>query len=139
MSMRAPLALAKPRTLCVPSDPHLKGLDRQVQVVLGAGWGGKVEDVIQLTCYVDVFGDIVEHKLEIGIPEMVLDIGHVACEQVVHDDDLIALFQGAIGQMRTQKACATCDENAFFPGSCHAQEFTVLDCNALTTPRPMEL
>ena len=51
-----------------------------------------------------VLRDIVLHKLEQRVAEMVGDIFRIARQEVVHDDDVKALGHESIDEVRTQKA-----------------------------------
>ena len=58
---------------------------------------------MELACNVVEFGDIMLHKLEVGIAEMVRNIGQIPGQEVVHYNNCETLCQKAIHQMGTQE------------------------------------
>ena len=79
-------------------------LNRHLQVVDRAGRAGKMQDVIELSRYVDELGDVVVVILEVLFFEQVFDIIEAAGEQVVHADDLVAFGEKAVAEVGAEKA-----------------------------------
>ena len=93
--------------------PHLEGLYGNAQVVDGARRRGKVQDVIQLPRYVHKSAHIVMVELKLRELKQMGQVVHVACDQVVHADDMVAFLDKAVAEVRAQKAGGAGDEYTF--------------------------
>jgi hypothetical protein len=60
-----------------------------------------VENVIHRTGQINVFGDVVLDESEGGVAGQMLNVGHVAREQVVHGNYLVPLGEQQVAQVRT--------------------------------------
>ena len=89
----------------------LHRLDRVVLIVTRRSWACKVVNLIDLK--LEWFGDIMKNELKVRLLQQVLDVQFLAREKVVQTNNFIPLRNQSIAQMRTKKACATCDKNSF--------------------------
>lgn len=60
----------------------------------------------------NVVAHIVENELEARIANVMGDVAHVPCNQVVHRHNMMSLSDEAIHKMRPDEACSACDENS---------------------------
>jgi hypothetical protein len=100
-----------PSMLIAPTDGNLGGLDRVVLVVDGRGGAGQVVDLVHLE--VERMGHVVADQFEVGLIEQVVDVGLLAGEEVVEADDVVALLDESIAQVRAEEPGAAGDENTF--------------------------
>ena len=89
----------------------LERLDRHAQVVDGGGRAREVEDAVERALEVDVVRDVVLHEHEVAAGQ-VLDVRHVAGDQVVHADDGVAVVEQVLGEVRAEEAGGAGDESA---------------------------
>ena len=73
----------------------------------------QMEDVVQRPAHVDVLRDVLVDEREIRHRQQMLDVPHVACDEVVHGDDLEAVTHEPFTQVGAQEACASGDQYAF--------------------------
>ena len=88
----------------------LEGLDRQLEIIDGAGGRGEMEHVVDAAGEVDVLGDVVVDEREVRVAGEVGDVVGVARDQVVDGDDAMAFGQQAVAKMRAEKAGAAGDD-----------------------------
>ena len=59
-----------------------------------------MQDVVQFAGDVDVFTDVVVVELELRQGHQVLDVLHVARNQVVHPDDVVTFLDEPVAEVR---------------------------------------
>ena len=59
-----------------------------------------MQDVVQFAGDVDVFTDVVVVELELRQGHQVLDVLHVARNQVVHPDDVVPFLDEPVAEVR---------------------------------------
>jgi hypothetical protein len=74
----------------------LQGLDGYLQVVDRAGRAGEMEDISQLTRYMDEFADVMMVEFKILQLEKVFYILHVPRDEIVHPDDMVTFLYKTI-------------------------------------------
>ena len=99
-----------------PEAADLEGLDRHLEVVLGRRRRGEVHDGVDRARHPDVGGDVELDVGEAGGAEEVLDVVHVAGDEVVDGDDLVAAREQTLAQVRPEEAGTAGDDHA-----CHCQ------------------
>ncbi len=99
-----------------PEAADLEGLDRHLEVVLGRRRRGEVHDGVDRARHPDVGGDVELDVGEAGGAEEVLDVVHVAGDEVVDGDDLVAAPEQTLAQVRPEEAGTAGDHHA-----CHCQ------------------
>jgi hypothetical protein len=62
---------------------------------------------------VDKLGNIVVIKLEVLVWKQMFDVFQITGNKVIHADDMIALFDESVAQMRTKKSGSTGDKYSF--------------------------
>ena len=72
-----------------------------------------MQDVIQVSLDVDVFGHIVVVKCEIGISHQGVEVFDIACDEVVHGLHTKTFFDESLAEMRSQEASGSGDEYSF--------------------------
>jgi hypothetical protein len=74
-----------------------------------------VEDVIEVAVDVNIVGHVVLHEPEPILSQLkeMLDVFRISGHEVVHADDLMALFDETIAEMRSEKAGSAGDECAW--------------------------
>jgi hypothetical protein len=80
-------------------------------ILNGGGCAGEVVDFVELEK--DRVVDVVADELEIRFVEQVGDVVFLAGEEVVEADDVMALGDEAIAEVRAEEAGAAGDEDAF--------------------------
>ena len=98
-----PLGLGQTERLVRPQRADLEGLDRKFQVVDRRSGTGKVKDRVERPVHVDIVRHVVLDKREARVPD-VGDVGHVAGDEVVHADHLVAVREEPVGQVRPDEA-----------------------------------
>src|SRR5258707_14150351 len=88
----------------------LERLDRQLQVVDRAGWGGKVQEGVDGAFNVNEGSNVVLDEEEPLTAGQVLNVGSVAGDEVVHGDNIMTLGQETVAQVRPKKTGAAGDE-----------------------------
>src|SRR5690606_15118547 len=95
------------------------------QVIDGTGRGGKMQDIVHLSRYMDKGRNIVVVELKAFQVEEVFYVPKVPRDQIVHSDDMMAFGYETIAKVGTQKSCCSCDEgffhkswSFFYYGSC---------------------
>ena len=73
------------------------------------GRAGQVVDAVGF--HVQREGDVVAHHLEVVMVHQVRDVALAAGEVVVHTDDIVAVLQQPLAQVRTEKAGAAGDQD----------------------------
>ncbi len=97
---------------------YLESLDRQFQIVNGAGRRGKVQNSIQRAFHIDVIGHVMLDEEKVIAPSQVFDVAGGAGDEVVHGDNLVSLSQEAIAQVGAQEARSAGDQHAHsYPSS----------------------
>ena len=72
-----------------------------------------MKDVIQILFYIDIFGDIVLDKFEIGIIQKMGNILFFTGNQVIHTDNPKMLLEQSLTEVRTDKTCPAGNKNLF--------------------------
>ena len=93
---------------------HLQGLNRNLEVVNRRGRRGEVQNVIQLAGHEHKFAHVGMMELKIFLAKQMLNILERTRNQVVHGDDVVALFQEPVAEVRAQKTGPAGNEDAFF-------------------------
>ena len=93
--------------------PDFQRLDRDFQIIDRAGGRCEMENIVQIARNVDEFRDVVVIELEVGQVEQVFDVANVARNEVVHRNDVVALFDKPIAEVRPQETSPACNEYAF--------------------------
>jgi hypothetical protein len=70
-----------------------------------------MEDHVHRPIDVDVLGDVVVDELEARVAEQVSDVAAVPGREIVEGDDLVALADQPIRQMRSDEPCPTRDDD----------------------------
>ena len=112
---RASLALARPSALCVPERADLEGRDRMRQVVDRAGRAGEMQHVVDRPVDLDRLGDVVLDERKCGLLEQVGDVPPVAGQQVVDADDLVAVGEEPLAQVRADEPRPAGDHRSRHP------------------------
>src|SRR5882757_7188176 len=76
------------------------------------GRASEIVDLVDLD--IERKGHVVAHDLEGGLAEQWFDVAARTCEIVVDAENLALLLEQPCAQMRTQKACTTCNKNPLF-------------------------
>src|SRR5690606_6455860 len=105
-----------------PQGTHLKGLNGNLQIIDGTCRGGKVEDIVHPSRYMDKGGDIVVVELKAFQVEELFNVPKIPCDQIVHPDVMVAFGYETIAKVGSQKSCCSCDEG-FFHGFCFISPF----------------
>ena len=100
----------------------LHGLDRQLQVVDRRGRRGEVIDHVDVAWDVDVVGDVGPHHPELRVGQQVLDVRRRAGEEVVDADDVPAVGEQPLADVRAQEAGAPGDDRPAARLICHESE-----------------
>ena len=90
-------------------DRGLGRLHRIVLVVHRRGRTGEIVDLVDLDA--QRLGDVVADQLELRRAEMMLDVAFGAGEEIVDADDLVAIGNQPIDEMRAEKPGATGDQD----------------------------
>ncbi len=77
----------------------------------GRSRAGEVEDAVHLD--VERERHVVAHQLEAGVAQQVRDVALAAGEEIVDTEHIVAAADQAIAQVRTEKAGAAGDQDAF--------------------------
>ena len=96
----------------MPSAPTLRVGIGFVQVVDRARQRGEVEDRVDRAVDVDVVGDVVLDEVEAPVAEQVGDVARMAGRQVVERDDVVAIGQQPVRQVRADEAGPAGDDDA---------------------------
>ena len=108
--MRRPDALGEHQHVEGAHDVRLDRLDRVVLVVHRRRGAGQVVDLVDLG--EERLADVVPQQLEARMVEQVLDVVPPAGEEVVQADDVVALGQQPVAEMRADEAGAAGDEDS---------------------------
>src|SRR5262245_48409903 len=81
----------------------LQRLDGKLEVVHRTGGTGEVQNAVERAGGLDEFGDGVADELKPGVAGQVREVGGIAGEVVVDADDLVALAQQFVAEMRAEK------------------------------------
>ena len=76
------------------------------------GRAGEIVDLVDL--HIEREGDVVADQFEVLVVKEMLDIAARAGEEIVDADNVRAVRQQALAEMRTEKAGAAGDQYAFF-------------------------
>ena len=88
----------------------LERLDRELQVVNGAGGRREMKYVVHAAGQINVLRHVVMDELEVRVAGQVGDVVGIARKQIVDGDDAMAFGQKAVRKMRAEKARATGDD-----------------------------
>jgi hypothetical protein len=94
-----------------PQRADFQRLNRQFQIVDGAGGAGPMEHRVHRAIHIDVLRHIVANEFEVARAQMG-DIGHVAGDQVVDADHRVAAIEQRFGQMRADESGGAGDDDA---------------------------
>lgn len=111
--MRAFFGFRQTKQVVGPQGADLQGLYGNSQIVNGASGRRKMQDVIQLSRHMHKGTDIVVVKLKLRELKQMGEVVHIARDQVVHADDMVAFLDKAVAQMRAQKSGGAGDEYTF--------------------------
>src|SRR5688572_23643569 len=95
-----------------------------------------MQNVLQLSRYVNKGRDIMIVKFEISILEKVFDIFQISGDKVIHGDDVETLLKKPVAKMRTEKTSAPCNQYPFFsheppPCRCYSIRILVLSLHSV--------
>jgi hypothetical protein len=76
-----------------------------------------MQDVVELTGHEHKLAHIVVMKLKVFPLKQVLNIGQVARHEVVHGNDMVALGQEPVAEVRAQEAGPAGNEHTLFFGA----------------------
>ena len=71
-----------------------------------------MEDRVDGPVEVDVLRDVVVDEAELPVAREVRDVAHVARDEVVEADDLVALGEEAVGEVAAEEAGGSRDDGA---------------------------
>src|SRR5262249_13410760 len=108
------LRLGKTQRIVRTVGAHLQGLDGYLQVIDRAGRRCEMQDIVQRARNMNELGDIVVVKLKLRQREQVLDVAHVARNQVVHADDMESFLDKPVAQVRTEETGRAGNKHSFF-------------------------
>jgi hypothetical protein len=104
--------LGKPQHVDGAVHARFGSLDGVMLIVHRGCRAGQVIDLIDLD--IERERHVMPDKLEVLVIEQMLDVAAGAGEKIVEADDIGAVVEQALAQMRAQKACATGDQNSCF-------------------------
>ena len=102
--------LGKTKYIDCAMNRRLGRLNRVVLIVDRRSWTGQIVDLVDLE--LERVGHIVPHEFETGVSEQVLDVDFPSSEKVVDCNDVMAISQQTIAQMRAEEPGAAGNENA---------------------------
>ena len=73
-----------------------------------------MQDIFQVTRYMNKLAHVVVMKLKFSQWKQVLDVSQITCNEVVHGDDMVPFFQKALTQVTSQEAGCACNQYSFF-------------------------
>ncbi len=88
----------------------LERLDRVAEVINRAGGRGEVQNVVNRLVDLKRMGNIVADKREARMAAKMFDVAQRARDEVVHADDIVAVFQETLAQMRADETRAACND-----------------------------
>jgi hypothetical protein len=100
------LDLGKPEAVMRSQGADLQRRDRMAQVIDGTGGRREMQNDIHRPVDFDRVGDIVPDEREAGVGAKMLDILQASGDQIIDDDDLAAIGQKSIAEMRSEEARA---------------------------------
>ena len=86
-------------------------MDRIDLILLGRGRAGEVVNLIHLSQIRQRVDNVVRHTGEVLVIQKVHDIAHATGLKIVDADDLMAIMNQPLAQMRADKTCAPCHHN----------------------------
>src|SRR5262249_10158808 len=87
------LGLGQAQGIVCAQGADLQGLDGELQVIHGAGWRGKVQDMVDGSVDLQRVGDIVPDEAEAIVVSQVLDVPQRPGDDVVYADDFVPALQ----------------------------------------------
>jgi hypothetical protein len=112
-------------------------LRRLYRIVLIVDWRGGAGEIVDFVDFnVQREGDIVPDEFEARMIVQVLDIALAAGEEVVGAQDLMALLQQTVAQVRAQETGAARDQYSLADviGAHFSTQFRILRCRRLPDP-----
>ena len=100
---RGTLFLGQTQSVVGSQGADLEGRYRKVEVINRAGRTGKMPHIMHVAGQEDVVGDIMANEAKVGIPGQVLDVGHVAGDQVVNGNDAVAFSEEPVAEVGAEK------------------------------------
>ena len=97
------LGLGQPQRIMSAERPDLERRNGVSEVIDRARRTGEMEDVVDLAVDLDRLGDIVLDEPETGVLEQACDVSASAGQQIVHADDLVAVAQETLAEMRSDE------------------------------------
>ena len=101
----------------------LERLDREFEVIDGAGRAGEVEHVVDRIADLQRVGDVVADELEARIAPERVEVFEVAGEQVVDGDNLVPLGEEAFAKVGADEPGTAGNESAHEAGIATAASF----------------
>ena len=115
--------LGKAEGVMRPQRTDLEGLDRELEIIDGAGGRCEMKDVVDAAGEVDELRDVMPNKLEVLVAGEMRDVVGIARDEVVDGNDVMAFGKEAVDEMRAEEAGAAGDDGyGSGGGRCHAAE-----------------
>jgi len=92
-------------------DIHLGGLHRVILVVNGRSGTGKIIDLVNF--HIQGEGDVVAEELKVRVLKQMQNVSLAPRVEVVHTEDILALFQQMITQMGAKESSTAGYKDAF--------------------------
>ena len=113
---RAFLGLGQAERVVRAQRADLERLDRVLQVIDRAGRAGEVQDVVDGPVDLQRLRDVVPDEAGIAVATRAAEVRLLAGDEVIDGDDLVALGEEALAQMRADEAGAAGDQRSH--GAC---------------------
>src|SRR6185503_5318266 len=104
--------LGKAERLMTAEGADLERLDGQLEIVDGARGRSKVEHAIEGPLDIEIVGDIVLDEPKPVVPHQVSYVLRAARDEVVRADDVMAVRDETIGEVRPQKTCRSGNQDS---------------------------
>src|SRR3981081_2227373 len=93
---------------------YFQCLNRDFQIINGACRRCKMQNVMKLARQMDKLRNIVVIKFKVWKLKKVFNVAEVACDQIIHGDNLVAFFEEPVREMGAQKSRPSRNQYSFF-------------------------